>query len=82
MRGETITYLIDEGRFVALPEPPKQVESIYLVPENNPLAPTPTATPSPFGTKPEFSPSEKNPESPQLEPSPPATTTPLTPDQR
>jgi lipopolysaccharide export system protein LptA len=52
MRGETITYLMDEGRFVALPEASKQVESIYLVPDNNPPTPTPTA--SPFGTQPEF----------------------------
>jgi lipopolysaccharide export system protein LptA len=59
MRGETITYLIDEGRFVALPLPPKQVESIYIVPENNnPLAtnqPTPPATPAPFNPGSEFS---------------------------
>lgn len=42
LRGETITYLIDEGRFVALPQQSRQVESIYLVPES----PTPT-TPAP-----------------------------------
>lgn len=35
IRGETITYLIDEGRFIALPEQNQQVESIYLVPESN-----------------------------------------------
>jgi lipopolysaccharide export system protein LptA len=42
LRGETITYLIDEGRFVANPRTPKQVESIYLVPES---APQPQLTP-------------------------------------
>lgn len=61
LRGENVTYLIDEGRFVALPQPPRQVESIYLVqdtpaptlPAANPaIAPNPTA---PFGTQPEFS---------------------------
>ncbi|MDA0266828.1 MAG: hypothetical protein O3A14_07665 [Cyanobacteria bacterium] len=38
IEAETITYLIDEGRFVALPQPNRQVESTYLVPES--LAPT------------------------------------------
>ncbi|MEO8892290.1 MAG: LptA/OstA family protein, partial [Coleofasciculaceae cyanobacterium] len=36
LRGETITYLIDEGRFLALPKKQQQVESIYLVPESQP----------------------------------------------
>jgi lipopolysaccharide export system protein LptA len=31
LRGETVTYLIDEGRFIALPDTPGQVESVYLV---------------------------------------------------
>ncbi len=31
MRAETMTYLIDEGRFIATPENQQQVESIYLV---------------------------------------------------
>lgn len=31
MRGETITYLIDEGRFIALPKSNKQVESTYII---------------------------------------------------
>lgn len=35
LRGETIVYLIDEGRFIALPKTNRQVESIYLVPEDN-----------------------------------------------
>ncbi|MGI0479209.1 LptA/OstA family protein [Geminocystis sp. CENA526] len=34
MRAETMTYLIDEGRFIATPETKQQVESIYLVEEN------------------------------------------------
>jgi len=31
LRGENITYLIDEGRFVATPKTNRQVESVYLV---------------------------------------------------
>ncbi|MGD1913270.1 MAG: LptA/OstA family protein [Rivularia sp. (in: cyanobacteria)] len=31
IRGETVTYLIDEGRFVAMPKSGSQVESIYVV---------------------------------------------------
>jgi lipopolysaccharide export system protein LptA len=34
MRAETMTYLVDEGRFVANPEANQQVESIYLVEES------------------------------------------------
>jgi lipopolysaccharide export system protein LptA len=59
LRAETITYLIDEGRFVALPEDQQQVESIYIVPDPN--APIATTTPvstteesSDFNPKPEF----------------------------
>jgi len=55
LRGENITYLIDEGRFVALPRGERQVESIYLV--SDPEAPTqPTAAPvtPPFNPKPAF----------------------------
>ncbi|MDX2230708.1 MAG: LptA/OstA family protein [Leptolyngbyaceae cyanobacterium bins.349] len=62
LRGETITYLIDEGRFVALPQAPKQVEAVYLLQESSSPSPTPAATPAiptpvvePFG-QPEFSP--------------------------
>ncbi|MBO9999768.1 MAG: OstA family protein [Cyanobacteria bacterium SID2] len=45
IRGEVVTYLIDEGIFVAQPLPDRQVESIYLIPENTqperPSAPSP-----------------------------------------
>lgn len=51
LRGENITYLIDEGRFVALPMAPKQVESIYLVQDANLPTPTPAA-PTPLPTQP------------------------------
>lgn len=35
LRAETITYLIDEGRFVALPESSQQVEATILVPDSD-----------------------------------------------
>lgn len=35
LRGDTITYLIDEGRFVALPKANRQVESVYIVSDPN-----------------------------------------------
>ncbi|MDJ0845149.1 LptA/OstA family protein [Crocosphaera sp.] len=42
MRAETMTYLIDEGRFIATPESAQQVESIYLVTENQNSSPQPS----------------------------------------
>ncbi|MGY6528737.1 MAG: LptA/OstA family protein [Cyanobacterium sp.] len=36
MRAETMTYLIDEGRFIATPQNQRQVESVYLIDSNNP----------------------------------------------
>ena len=35
LRAETITYLIDEGRFIAIPQTQKQVETTILIPEDN-----------------------------------------------
>lgn len=52
LRGEVVTYLIDEGRFVAVPQAPKQVESIYLVPDAP--TPSPVATQAPFPTQSQF----------------------------
>lgn len=46
LRAETITYLIDEGRFVALPQPNEQVESVYVLPEPEP-GPAAEAPPTP-----------------------------------
>ncbi len=55
MRAEIMTYLIDEGRFIATPESSEQVESIYLVTEaedNTPapasVAPAPPLNPAPL----------------------------------
>jgi lipopolysaccharide export system protein LptA len=35
LKGENITYLIDEGRFVVIPKSNQQVESVYLVNDSN-----------------------------------------------
>jgi lipopolysaccharide export system protein LptA len=59
LRGETITYLVDEGRFVALPQSNRQVEAIYLV--QDAPSPSPAAAPAPFNSKPQFqSPAKSN----------------------
>jgi lipopolysaccharide export system protein LptA len=56
LRGETVTYLVDEGRFVALPQAGRQVESIYIVQDPTtvptpaapmPALPSPVAPPTP-----------------------------------
>lgn len=39
LRANSITYLMDEGRFVALPQAQEQVESIFLVPETDATPP-------------------------------------------
>jgi lipopolysaccharide export system protein LptA len=44
IRGETVTYLIDEGRFIAQPRNNQQVESIYIL--SNPDAVTQSPAPS------------------------------------
>ncbi|ACK72131.1 OstA family protein [Gloeothece citriformis PCC 7424] len=51
MRAETMTYLIDEGRFIATPQPQQQVESIYIVqesPQQPQAAPVPAAPAPPL----------------------------------
>jgi lipopolysaccharide export system protein LptA len=35
LRAETVTYLIDEGRFVAVNDPQSQVESVILVEDSD-----------------------------------------------
>lgn len=55
LRGEVVTYLIDEGYFVAVPEDNRQVESIYLLsdPTAPPETPDAPAIP-PLNPKPAF----------------------------
>jgi lipopolysaccharide export system protein LptA len=45
IRAEKVTYLIDEGRFIALPQSEHQVQSVYMVEDTNPDAAT--AKPAP-----------------------------------
>jgi lipopolysaccharide export system protein LptA len=49
IRAERMTYLVDEGRFLAVPGQNEQVESVYLVPpdEESTAAPAPAAAPPP-----------------------------------
>jgi lipopolysaccharide export system protein LptA len=58
LRGEQITYLIDEGRFIATPDTGEQVESIYIVNDPNvPLSSSGTTSgeeAASFNPKPEF----------------------------
>jgi lipopolysaccharide export system protein LptA len=35
LQGDSITYLIDEGRFIAKQKPGIPVQSIYIIPDNN-----------------------------------------------
>jgi lipopolysaccharide export system protein LptA len=55
IRAETVTYLVDEQRFVAVPQNNRQVESTYML--SDPDAPTEPAvapaTPA-FNPKPAF----------------------------
>lgn len=39
LEAETVTYLVDEGRFVALPQPNRQVRSTYILPAEDPATP-------------------------------------------
>lgn len=38
LRAEVITYLVDEGRFVAAPAPNQQVQAVYLLPSQPPAS--------------------------------------------
>ncbi len=44
IKGDSITYLIDEGRFIATPKTNAQVESIYIINDTNPQT-QPSAAP-------------------------------------
>ena len=47
IKGDSITYLIDEGRFIATPKTNSQVESIYIINDANPQTQPPAPqTPS------------------------------------
>lgn len=40
LEAEVVTYLIDEGRFVALPQPNEQVRTTYILPASEEPAPS------------------------------------------
>ena len=68
IRGDSITYLIDEGRFIATPKSNSQVESIYIINDRNPQAQTPSSPQTPpLNSKP-------TPTQPQAAPQTPAFT--------
>ncbi|MDB9537909.1 LptA/OstA family protein [Dolichospermum planctonicum CS-1226] len=46
IRAEKVTYLIDEGKFIALPQSNRQVESIYMI-EDSPRQTTKPAPKTP-----------------------------------
>ena len=54
LRGENITYLVDEGRFVALPQASKQVEAIYLITDTPAISTPGAVSPAPFSPSPQF----------------------------
>ncbi|MGB3612352.1 MAG: LptA/OstA family protein [Elainellaceae cyanobacterium] len=54
IQGERITYLVNEGRFVALPDAGEQVQSVYLLPTDDASSSTVSAPAADFNPKPEF----------------------------
>lgn len=67
MRAETMTYLVDEGRFIATPQANRQVESIYIVTDSNTAPTNATSTPivvppsPPLAPRPPLAPSPSQP---------------------
>lgn len=56
LQAEVVTYLVDEGRFVATPDADNQVESVYVLPpptEDPAAAPQPEEPSTPLPTLPE-----------------------------
>jgi lipopolysaccharide export system protein LptA len=46
LKGETITYLVKEGRFIATPQEGRQVEATYTIQDIPAAAPAPAAIPT------------------------------------
>lgn len=46
IRGETVTYLIDQGQFIVIPKSSQQVESIYIVADPNNSSNQPSTAPA------------------------------------
>lgn len=47
LKAETVTYLIEEGRFVATPGAQSQVEAVYVLPEESTIEPSGSADAAP-----------------------------------
>ncbi len=54
LQGEQIVYLVNEGRFEAIPDEGEQVQSVYLLPDDGSSSTAVTATVSDYNPKPEF----------------------------
>lgn len=71
LRAEVVTYLIDEGRFVAMPTPNQQVETRYLLPPSQPASAASGSDARPPAARPpmllDVSPVESAPESAPLD---------------
>ncbi len=53
LKGETVTYLVNEGRFLALPQENSQVEATYIIKDTPQSAPDPVPIPTnPANVKP------------------------------
>lgn len=71
IRGDSITYLIDEGRFIATPKSNSQVESIYIINDRNPQAQTPSSPQTPpLNSKPAPTRPQAAPQTPAFTPKP------------
>ncbi len=70
IKAETITYLIDEGKFEALPPDQQQVESVYIVPDEGDTANPNSKTTPVAQIKPAFKPPSKGLVSPVIVPTP------------
>ena len=45
IRGERVTYLLDEERFIVAPKENEQVRSVYMIPEEETESPAPAGLP-------------------------------------
>ncbi|RMF24500.1 MAG: ostA-like family protein [Cyanobacteria bacterium J083] len=55
IRAETVTYLVDEGRFIAMPQNNQQVESTYILKSSNSQSNGNSDPKIPLNSQPDFS---------------------------
>lgn len=70
IRGDSITYLIDQGRFIATPKSNSQVESVYIINDRNPQAQTSAPQTPPLNSKPATTQPPAAPQTPAFTPKP------------